>query len=140
MWDYAIELTPAEEGGFVVTFPDLPPAITQGEDRDESLMRAKDALETALEMYIDTRRAIPLPSPANGRPTVCPDALICAKLALHQAMQEDGVHRTELAKRLHWHLPQVDRLLDLRHASRLDQIEMALAAMGRRVVVSVEAA
>ncbi|MBF0136074.1 MAG: type II toxin-antitoxin system HicB family antitoxin [Magnetococcales bacterium] len=140
MWNYVVELTPAEEGGFVVTFPDIPPAITQGEDRDEALLRARDALETALEFYIDDRKPLPVPSPAGGHPTVRPNALVCAKLAVYQAMQETGVRKAELARRLHWHLPQVDRLLDLRHASRLDQVETALDALGLQVVISVEAA
>jgi hypothetical protein len=33
---------------------------------------------------------------------------------------------------------QVDRLLDLRHRSRLDQIEAALAKLHKRLVVHVE--
>lgn len=141
MWDYPVELIPEDNDTVLVSFPDVPPAHTFGEDEAEALMRAKDALETALELYIDTRRPIPRPSPAAGRPTVRPDALVCAKLEVHLAMQEDGIRKSELARRLHWHLPQVDRLLNLRHTtSRLDQIEMALAAMGRRVVLSVEAA
>lgn len=138
MWDYPVDLIPDDNETFLVSFPDVPEAHTFGEDRDEALMRAVDALETALEMVIDTHRPIPLPSAADGRPTVRPDALICTKLLVHQAMQVQGVRKTELARRLHWHLPQVDRLLDLRHASRLDQIETALLALGRHLVVSVK--
>jgi len=52
-------------------------------------------------------------------------------------MIEQGVKKTELARRLGWHLPQVDRLLDLRHASRLDQIEAAARALGRHIEVRV---
>ena len=37
-----------------------------------------------------------------------------AKTALYEAMREQGVGRAELARRLRWHLPQVDRVLDLR--------------------------
>ncbi len=48
-----------------------------------------------------------------------------------------GVTKAELARRLGWHGPQVDRLLDLNHASRLDQIEAALAALGKRLQVTV---
>lgn len=140
MWDYPVELVPDDNDTVLVSFPDIPPAHTFGEDEAEAMMRARDALETSLELYIDMRRPIPRPSLADGRPTVQPGALVCAKLEVHLAMQDDGIRKSELAKRLHWHLSQVDRLLDLRHATRLDQIEAALAAMGRRVVVSVEAA
>jgi len=75
MLEYPVDLSPAEEGGFVVTFPDVPEAITQGDTRDEALLAAKDALETALSMYVDNRRDLPRPGAARGRPVVRPDPL-----------------------------------------------------------------
>jgi antitoxin HicB len=135
--DYPVHLEPAEEGGFVVTFPDVPEAITQGEDEDEALMRAVDALETALSFYIDDRRPLPIPSEATGRPVVRPSTLEGAKLALYAEMTAQGVRKAELARRLGWHLQQVDRLFNLKHASRLDQIEAAARALGRRVNVTL---
>jgi antitoxin HicB len=136
-WNYPVDLTPAEEGGFVVTFPDVPEAITQGEDRDESLLRAVDALETALAIYVDEQRDLPAPSPAHRRPVVSPGALVCAKLEVYRAMREQGVRKAELARRLHWHMPQVDRLLNPTHASRLSLVEAALAALGKHLTVEV---
>jgi antitoxin HicB len=137
MLDYPAILTPAEEGGFIVTFPDVPEAITQGEDEEEALLYAVDALETALSLYVDKRCPLPAPSDPKGRPTVRPSALECAKLGVYQAMVEQGVRKAELAWRLGWHPPQVDRLFDLRHASRLDQIEAAARALGRDLEVRV---
>lgn len=139
MFDYPVDLVAAEEGGYVVGFPDVPEAMTQGEDREEALMRAVDALETALSFYIDARQPLPAPSKAKGRPVVRPSALECAKLALYAEMIAQGVRKSELARRLGWHLPQVDRLFDLRHASRLDQIEAAARALGKRVEVALAA-
>jgi antitoxin HicB len=137
MFDYPIVLEAQPEGGFVVTFPDVPEAITQGEDTEEALLYAIDALESALSFYVDARKALPVPSAAAGRPTVRPSALECAKLGVYQAMTEQGIRKSELARRLGWHMPQVDRLFDLRHASRMDQIEAAAHALGRQVEVRV---
>ncbi|KAF0161495.1 MAG: hypothetical protein FD157_4127 [Rhodocyclaceae bacterium] len=138
MLDYPVILAAQPEGGFVVTFPDVPEAITQGEDEDEALLYAVDALETALSFYVDDRKPLPVPSKAKrGQWTVRPSALECAKLGVYQAMTEQGIKKAELARRLGWHMPQVDRLFDLRHASRLDQIEAAARALGRHVEVSV---
>lgn len=137
MFDYPVVLEAQPEGGFVVTFADVPEAITQGEDEDEALIYAIDALETALSFYIDARKSLPVPSAAEDRPTVRPSALECAKLGVYQAMTEQGIRKAELARRLGWHLPQVDRLFDLRHASRFDQIEAAARALGRRVEVRI---
>jgi antitoxin HicB len=133
--NYPVRLKPAEEGGFVVVFPQVPEAIAQGESEREALEHAADALETALSFYIDAGKD--LPKAGKGRRTVRPSALGCIKLAIYQAMREQGVKKSELARRLGWHLPQVDRLLDLTHASRLDQAEAALASLGRTLEVKV---
>lgn len=136
--DYPVRLAPADEGGFVVTFPDVPEAITQGEDEEEALLRAQDALDTALEFYTDAGRDLPRAGkPRRGQRTVRPSALACVKLSIYQALRDDGVRKSDLARRLGWHMPQVDRLLDLHHASRLDQAAAALAALGRRLSVQV---
>lgn len=137
MFDYPVILEAQPEGGFVVTFPDIPEAITQGEDEDEALLYAAEALESALLFYVNDRAPLPVPSAADGRPTVRPAALECAKLGVYQAMTEQGLRKTDLARRLGWHLPQVDRLFNLKHASRLDQIEAAAQALGRRVKVTL---
>jgi antitoxin HicB len=137
MFDYPVELSPDDNGTVLVTFPDVPEAITFGEDEDEALLRAVDALESAMSFYVEARQPLPLPSAANGRPTVCPSALECAKLGIYQAMTEQGIRKTELARRLGWHMPQVDRLFNLNHASRLDQLEAAARALGRHIDVRV---
>lgn len=135
--DYPVDLTP-DDGAILVTFPDVPEAITQGDDTDEALMYAVDALESALSFYVDDRKPLPTPSkPKRGQRTVRPSALECAKLGVYRAMTEQGIKKSELARRLGWHMPQVDRLFDLNHASRLDQIEAAARALGRHVEVSV---
>lgn len=136
MFDYPVTLTP-DDGTVLVTFPDVPEAITFGADEDEALLQAVDALESALAFYVDARKPLPVPSAAEGRPTVRPSALECAKLGVYQAMMEQGLRKTDLARRLGWHLPQVDRLFDLSHASRFEQIEAAARALGRQIEVRV---
>jgi antitoxin HicB len=122
----------------LVTFPDVPEAITQGQDNDEALLYAVDALESALSFYVDARKPLPVPSKAKRRQrTVRPSALECAKLGVYQAMTEQGIKKAELARRLGWSMPQVDRLFDLQRASRFDQIEAAARALGRHIEVSV---
>ena len=121
---------------FTVTFRDVPEAITEGDSREEAVLRAEDALESALAMYIAAKEPLPSPSkPESGEVMVPLSALGMAKTALYDAMREQGVGRAELARRLRWHLPQVARLLDLRHASRMEHVEAALAALGLRLIV-----
>ncbi len=137
MFDYPVTLTP-DGDTVLVRFADVPEAITFGADEDEALLQAVDALETALSFYVDARKPLPVPSkPRRGQQTVRLSALEGAKLGVYQAMTEQGIKKAELARRLGWHLPQVDRLFDLRHASRLDQIEAAARVLGRRLDVRV---
>jgi antitoxin HicB len=138
MFTYPVTLTP-EDGGFVVTFPDVPGAITEGDDEEEALARAINALQTMIDILIADRKDVPLPSPVGRRQkSVTLQPLSAAKVALYHAMRKAGIGKAELARRLGWHLPQVDRVLDLRHASRLEQIELALRALGKRLVLEVK--
>jgi antitoxin HicB len=138
MFDYPVTLTVDDNGTVLVTFVDVPEAITFGADEDEALLQAVDALESALSMYVADRQPLPMASrPKRGQRTVRPSPLECAKLGVYQAMTEQGIKKAELARRLGWHMPQVDRLFDLRHASRLDQLEAAARALGRHLEVRV---
>ncbi len=137
MFNYPVNIEEQPEGGYIVTFPDVPEAITQGEDMDEALLYAVDALETALSFYVEDRKPLPVPSLAEGRPTVSPSALECAKLGVYKEMTDQGLKKSDLARKLGWHMPQVDRLFDLKHASRIDQLEAAARAMGRHIEIHV---
>ena len=137
MFDYPVTLTP-DGDTVLVTFADVPEAVTFGADEEEALLQAVDALGTALSFYVEARKPLPPASKAKrGQHTVRPSALEGAKLGVYQAMTEQGIKKSELARRLGWHMPQVDRLFDLRHASRLDQIEAAARVLGRRLEVRV---
>lgn len=136
MFDYPVILTP-DDGAVLVTFPDVPEAITFGADEGEALSHAVDALETALSFYVDDRKALPAPSVVEGLPTVRPSALECIKLGVYQEMLAQGIRKADLAKRLGWKGPQVDRLFDLKHASRLDQLEAAAKALGKHIEVTL---
>lgn len=137
MFDYPVTLT-ADGEMVLVTFADVPEAITFGADEDEALMNAVDALETGLSFYVDARRPLPeVSQPSEGQKTVSPSALECAKLGVYQAMVEQGIKKAELARRLGWHMPQIDRLFDLRHASKLDQIEAAAHVLGKHIHIHV---
>jgi len=134
MFNYPVTLT--QDGDSVMaTFPDVPEAITFGHTEQEALEMAVDALETALSFYVDDRKPLPVPSAIPGLPCVRPSALESIKLAVYQEMLAQGVRKAELARRLGWKAPQVDRLFDLGHASRLDQLEAAAKALGRHIDV-----
>jgi antitoxin HicB len=137
---YPVQLEPEPDGGYVVLLPDIGYGATQGDDLNEALAQAEDLLEEAILSMLAHGEDVPLPSPARGRPTVALPALTAAKLEAYRAMRAAGLNKKQLAERLGWQPSQVTRLFDGRHASRLDQIETALKALGRRLIVTSEAA
>jgi antitoxin HicB len=138
MYAYPAVLTRDDNGTVTVSFRDVPEAHTFGETDDEALARAVDALESALSFYVDRRDRLPVPSkPKRGDRLVPLSALGMAKAALYETMREQDVGKAALARRLHCHLPQIDRLLDFSHASKLEQVEAALAALGKRLIVTI---
>jgi antitoxin HicB len=132
---YPVNVTP-DDGQFTVTFPDVPEAVTFGKTREEALERAPDALLTIFDAFMKDRRDIPTPSRTTGNTIELP-ALESAKTELYRAMRAGNIGKAELAKRLDWHLPQVDRVLRVRHGSQLDQMEAAFAALGKKLVLTV---
>ena len=89
-------------------------------------------------MYIAAKEALPVSSGAEAGEAMVPlSALGMAKTALYDAMRKQGVGRAEVALRVRWHLPQVNRVLDLRHASRMEHVAAALAALGLRLMIEV---
>jgi antitoxin HicB len=138
MTSYPVKIV-KEGSAFLAQFPDVLIAHTFGGTKEECLRNAVDALETAFIALMSDRSEIPEPSRIKrGMDIVTLPALAEAKVSLYRQMLAVGMRKAELARRLGWHKPQVDRLLDLRHDSRLDQIERAFAALGKRVRIAIE--
>ena len=136
MMRYPVVLKRASNETVVATFPDVPEAHTVGNDEAQALARASDALETALAIYVDESRDLPRPTRLRkGHRVVTLPPMAAAKLAIYQAMRDQGVSRSELARRVGCDPKEVRRLLDLTHHSRLDRLEAALAALGKRLVI-----
>ena len=138
---FRCRLEPDEDGGFVATFPDLPFGVTQGETIAEALSEAADCLETILAVLVDEGREIPQPTKLKrGEYLVSPSAVTAAQVALYTAMRQEKVTAKDLAKRLRVPVAEVRKLTDLANYPPLQAIERALAALGHRLTVTLDAA
>lgn len=127
-----------DRNAILVTVPDIPEVATNGYSEEQALEYAADAIELVLSEYIRRKRSIPVPSKLKrGMRLIALPALTQAKLALYEALQAAGVRKAELARRLGWQKSQVERLMDLRHTSRMDQIEAAFEVLGKRLMIDV---
>ncbi len=136
---YPVILTADEvDGGIVVTCRDLPEAITQGDTIELALEEAEGALEAAIEMRIADGLDIPSPSPrVKGEHLASLPVGVAMKAALYVTMREQGVSKSELARRLGVDEKEARRMLDPKHGTKVPAIERALHALGKRVEVSV---
>ena len=135
---YPVTLTPDPAGGFVVSSRDIPELVTQGETPNHAVEQAEGALQAAIEMRIDDGLAIPAPTALEvGEQAASLPVSTAMKAALHMAMREQGVTKSELARRLNLDEKEARRILDPRHATKVPAIERALRALGKRVELAV---
>ncbi len=138
---YAVRLEPAKEGGYVVTCRDLPEVVTQGDDFEEALAQASDALDEAFAARIDDGEDFPETSPPRkGEYVIAPSSDLGAKAALYLAMKEAAISKAALARTLQVDEKEIRRLLDPHHPSKFPRMEEALRALGKRLVLSLQPA
>ena len=133
---YPVKITRQNAGNYAVKFQDIPEALTLGDTEEEALRHAVDALETALDFYFDHNRPVPMPSALKrGWRLVELPASVSAKVLLFNELLAQKVRPAELAKRLEIPRQHVNRLLDPRHATKIDSIAAALKALGKTLEI-----
>jgi antitoxin HicB len=139
---YRARFEPGEKRGVVVvSFPDVPEAITEGKGAADAVAQAQEALGLALLTY--PARNLPLPMPkARGRGLVpiAVEPSVAAKLAFLDAFREAGIGKSEFGRRIGKDEKEVRRLLDPKHPTKLSTLTEALRVLGRRLIIAVEAA
>ena len=128
---YPINLEPCD-GEYVVSFPDIPEALTQGDTREEALAMGLDALVTSFDFYFEDNQPVPAPGPVTGDFVEVP-ASVSAKVLLLNAFLASGLTQVELASRMGVKKQEVTRIFDLHHSTKIDTVQKALSALGKRL-------
>jgi len=137
-YQYPAIFAAAEEGGFVITFPDIPEAITQGENVSDAIEQGADALEEAIIGRINTGDPLPLPSkPTRGQFLIPVPAQTALKAALYEEVRARSTNKVELAAQLGIDEKEVRRLLDPHHPSKLVRIAEVLERIGKHIVIGI---
>jgi antitoxin HicB len=134
---YPVELQ-QDTDGVTVTFPDMPYGVTSGDDKESALLNAVDCLEEIMASLMKQKKDIPLPGPIKHRATITLGPGFSAKILLYITLRERHISKSELARRLNWKYPQVDRLFDTHHSSQLSQLVAAASALNKRLVIGLE--
>jgi antitoxin HicB len=127
------------DGGVIATFPDVPEAITFGNDRDDAIRSAQEALAVALFGYLKEGRELPKARRKSGT-LIAPQATDVLKIAVVEAWLESGISKSEFARMLGVDEREARRILDPDSATKADRLEEALSVLGRKVHIAVEAA
>jgi antitoxin HicB len=133
---FPVKLAKEPEGGYTVTFPDIPEAISCGTSVEDALYHAKDALESAMDFYFEDGRPVPSPSkPKKGQYLVEIPTSVAAKVLLLNEMALQRVRPAELARRMKVTPQDVNRLTNTRHVTKIDGIAGALKALGKTLEI-----
>jgi antitoxin HicB len=135
---YPARFSSSNDGGFVVTFRDIPEAITQGESLEHCFEEAAGAVQAAIEGRILSDLEIPKASaPRRGEQMIPVPIQTALKAALYSEMRRAAITRVELARRLGLDEREIRRMLDPSHPSQADRLERALVALGKRAEIRV---
>lgn len=127
-----------EDGGYVVTFRDIPEASTQGDDEAEAIAMAEEVLISSIEYYLEQKKRIPAPSAAAPEERcIAIPAIMAAKVLLLNEMIDQGIGPSELSRRMNTIPQNVNRLIDVRHQSKLESIERAVKALGKHLELTL---
>lgn len=120
-----------DDGGYIVTFRDIPEAITQGDTIEACMIEARDCLDEAIAGRIDDREDIPIPSKAIKHEYIINVPVMTAvKASLYIKMKESSFTNTKLAKLLDIDEKEVRRMLDPHHGTKVSAMERALSLLG----------
>ncbi len=127
---YRYTMERQKNGWWLIRFPGIPEALTEGETEGEARSAALDCVLAALEGYMKAGRPLPRLGTTHGgiNRAIFP-SLVTAKLAVYETMRMRGWSKARLARELGVPENSVRRLLDLRHKSHLWVIDEALAKM-----------
>jgi antitoxin HicB len=122
---------------YFVRFPDLEEAFTDGETKEEALFNAVEVLTLTLRGRMEEGLSIPEPSSnVEGAVYIAPDAKTQSALLLRQARGERTY--SDLARALETSWDVAKRLEDPTHWPSLKSLDRAAAALGKKLMLSLE--
>lgn len=136
-YQYLASIDPDPDGGYLVTFADVPEAITSGSDQQEALASAREALGLALRGFPYDEKDVPAPDATSGIP-IAVDAEDALKIAVISAFRHSGISKSELARRLGKAETEARRILDPFHRTKLGLMQAALSVLGKEIVITVK--
>lgn len=137
-YQYPANLEDNGEGGFIVSFRDIPEINTEIWNMDELFETGKDALITAADICFEKRIIFPKPSKKMENEVLIPLPIsVVAKILLLNTMVEGNIRAADLARKMNIKAQEVNRIINLRHNTKIDTIQTALKALNKDFQLAV---
>jgi len=130
---YPVDLLPCS-CGTVIFVRDLPEVEAHGPTKEAALERCHDSLIACLDSFFSSRTSVPMPSRCDGA-FICLPASIWAKVILLNAVVEQGITNTELARRMNLSRQEMNRIFNLTHSTKIDTIQKGLSVLGKQLEI-----
>lgn len=134
---YPARITPQEPSGFLVEFIDIEEAFTEGGTIEECLFNGSEVLSGIISVYLDNNQDVPKPSEnVDGAYYIAPEVKIQSALLVRWARGDKSM--ADMARAIDSSWPVAQRLENPHHWATLKQLDRAAAALGKRLVLSLE--
>ena len=134
---YNIHIKQDTNGEYLITFPEVPEAATTVECLDQINQNAIEALVSAFDWYVETKRPIPMPKKRAGKNYVILPASLTAKMHLYNEWLASKTKKSDLAARPGVAQSNLERLFNLHYRSKIESIEKALGALGKTLEIKI---
>ncbi len=130
----------SENEAWQITFRDFPQQQAACYKREDVELEAQESLLTAIAIEMEEGRQVAAASTAQaGELAIALPVLVKLKLELHNQMLRAGASKAVLARQMGLNGAQIDRLLDVAYASKVEALEQALFLLGFEVHAEVVA-
>lgn len=138
-FNFACHFLKAEDGTEIIKCRDIPELLSWPADGESKEEWARYAVEDCIAFMMKDGIKVPCASPAlPGEFVVELTPTEEAKILLHNEMVDANVGRSALAIKAGLSLPEVTRLLNLKHRTKIDSLALALNSLGKRFNLSVQ--
>ena len=128
-----------EENVYEINFSDFSELQGVSYCKEDVELEAQEILLASFAELVELRKPIPFATQTKSEATftVYLPIICCLKIALHNAILNSVTQRIDLARRLNINAQQIERLLDIHYASKIELLEQALYILGVEASITI---
>lgn len=139
MFHYPASYTFDEVSGeYHIQYRDFPELESVTYSLEDIELEAQEGIKNGIAAQMEERCPVPAPSAVQADDiAIHVSVLVRLKAELHNAMLTTHTRKADMARKLSLNAAQMDRLLDVYYASKVEALEQALYLLGYEAEVTV---